>query len=381
MSRSYDALLNLLVFTRANISGLCQPKISSGLAQAQQCGSFGGMIDLFKLLGGWLVGLFRSHAGREAEIMFLRHQLLILRRSAPRRLRLRTGDRLIFLWLYRLFPSLLGAAIIFKPETLVRWHRSGFRLYWRWKSRRRVGRPEVPTEIRDLVRTISRDNPLWGSPRIHGELLKLGIDIAQSTVAKYMCRRRRPPSTGWRVFLRIHTAHIAAVDLFVIPTIGFKLLYGLVILRLERRRLVWINVTAHPTAEWIARQITEAFPWDEAPRYLIRDRDTAYGVAVTRRLRAMGIRDRPISPRSPWQNGHVERLIGSIRRECLDHVVALGERHVRDLLTNYQAYYNGARTHLALAKDAPFRRPPQTVGRIASIPWLGGLHRQYTRMA
>ena len=153
------------------------------------------------------------------------------------------------------------------------------------------------------------------------------------------------------------------------------------ILRLERRRLVWINVTAHPTAEWIARQITEAFPWDEAPRYLIRDGDTAYGVAVTRRLRAMGIRDRPISPRSPWQNGHVERLIGSIRRECLDHVVALGERHVRDLLTDYQAYYNGARTHLALDKDAPFRRPPQTVGRIASIPWLGGLHRQYTRMA
>ena len=196
-----------------------------------------------------------------------------------------------------------------------------------------------------------------------------------------MCRRRHPPSTGWRAFLRIHTAHIAAVDLFVIPTIGFKLLYGLVILRLERRRLVWINVTAHPTAEWIARQITEAFPWDEAPRYLIRDRDTAYGVAVTRRLRAMGIRDRPISPRSPWQNGHVERLIGSIRRECLDHVVALGERHVRLLLVDYQAYYNGVRTHLALDKDAPFRRPPQTVGEIASIPWLGDLHRQYTRMA
>ena len=246
--------------------------------------------------------------------------------------------------------------------TLVRWHCSGFRLYWRWKSRRRVGRPQVPSEIRDLVRTISSDNPLWGAPRIHGELLKLGIDIAQSTVAKYMCRRRGPPSTGWRAFLRIHTAHIAAIDLFVIPTIGFKLLYGLVILRLERRRLVWINVTAHPTAEWIARQITEAFLWGEAPRYLIRDRDTSYGVAVTRRLRAMGIRDRPISPRSPWQNGHVERLIGSIRRECLDHVVALGEGHVRHLLANYQAYYNGVRTHLALDKDAP-----QTVGEIINL--------------
>ena len=152
---------------------------------------------------------------------------------------------------------------------------------------------------------MSRDNPLWGAPRIHGELLKLGIDIAQSTVTKYMPQRRGPPSPGWRAFC-------AAIDLFVVSTIGFKLLYGLVILRLERRRLVWTNVTANPTADWIARQVTEAFPWDEAPRYLIRDRDTAYGVAVTRRLRAMGIRDRPITARSPWQNGHVERLIGSI---------------------------------------------------------------------
>jgi hypothetical protein len=321
------------------------------------------MIDIFKLLGGWFVGLFGSHAGREAEIMFLRHQLLVLRRSAPPRLRLRTADRLLFVWLYRLFPSLLGAAIIFKPETLVGWHRSGFRLYWRWKSRRRVGRPTVPTGIRDLVRTISRDNPLWGAPRIHGELRKLGIDLAQSTVAKYMCRRRHPPSTGWRAFLRIHTAHIAVVDLFVIPTIGFKLLYGLVILRLERRRLLWINVTAHPTAEWIAQQITEAFPWDEAPRYLIRDRDTSFGG-----LRAMDIRDRPISPRSPWQNGHVERLIGSIRRECLDHVVALGERHVRLLLVDYQAYYNGVRTHLSLDKDAPLRRRKDRVNSMARRP-------------
>ena len=245
-----------------------------------------GMIDLWKLLGGLLVGLFRSRAAREAEMAFLRQQLVVLQRSAPARLRLRTADRLIFVWLYRLFPSLLEAAVVFKPETLVRWHRSGFRLYWRCKSRRRVGRPAVPADIRDLIRTISRDNPLWGAPRIHGELLKLGIDIAQSTVAKYMARRRGPRSPGWQAFLRNHTAHIAGVDLFVVPTIGFKLLYGLVILRLERRRLVWTDVTANPTAEWIARQITEAFPWDEAPRYLIRDRDTSYGAAVTRRLQA-----------------------------------------------------------------------------------------------
>ena len=328
------------------------------------------------------VGLFRSHAGREAEIVFLRHQLLVLSRSAPPRLRPRTTrstDLCLALSTISLAARSRDHLQARDAGTLA--SRSGFRLYWRWKSRRRVGRPQVPSEIRDLVRTISQDNPLWGAPRIHGELLKLGIDIAQSTVAKYMCRRRGPPSTGWRAFLRIHTAHIAAIDLFVVPTIGFKLLYGLVILRLKRRRLVWINVTAHPTAEWIARQITEAFPWDEAPRYLIRDRDTSYGVAVIRRLRAMGIRDRPISPRSPWQNGHVERLIGSIRHECLDHVVALGEGHVRHLLANYQAYYNDVRTHLALDKDAPLRRPPQTVGELTSIPWLGGLHCQYTRTA
>jgi len=258
-----------------------------------------GMLDLLKLL----VGLFRSQVAREAEMAFLRQQLLVLKRSTPARLKLRMADRLIFVWLYRLFPVLLGAAVVFQPETLLRRHRSGFRLYWRWKSRHRVGRPPISVDVRDLVRTISRDNPLWGAPRIHGELLKLGIDIAQSTVAKYMPRRRRPPSPGWRTFLHNHAAHIAAVDLFVVPTIGFKLLYGLVILRLERRRLVWTNVTANPTAEWIARQIVEAFPWDEAPRYLIRDRDTSYGAAVTRRLRTMGIRDRPITPHSPWQNG------------------------------------------------------------------------------
>jgi hypothetical protein len=179
-----------------------------------------------------------------------------------------------------------------------------------------------------------------------------------------MARRRHPPSPGWRAFLRSHTAHIAAVDLFVVPTLGFKLLYGLVILHLERRRLVWMNVTAYPTAEWIAQQITEAFPWDEAPRYLIRDRDTSYGAVVTRRLRTMGIRDRPITPRSPWQNGHVERLIGSIRRECLDHVIGVQRPSGGSLLD----------------KDSPLHRPVQAVGRIASVSWLGGIHHQYVRM-
>jgi transposase InsO family protein len=210
--------------------------------------------------------------------------------------------------------------------------------------------------------------------------LKLGFEVAQSSVAKYIVKRPRPPSQRWRTFLSNHRADIAAMDLFVIPTIGFDLLYAPVIVRLVRRDLVWINVTANPTAEWIARQITEAFPWDEAPRHLIRDRDRAYGAAVMRRLRAMGIRDKPIAPRSPWQNGVAERLIGSIRRECSDHVVALGEGHLRRTLQSYARYYNESRTHRSLNKDAPFHRPIERHGAIISRPVLGGLHHQYCRI-
>jgi transposase InsO family protein len=234
--------------------------------------------------------------------------------------------------------------------------------------------------LRALIREMSRVNRLWGAPRIHGELLKLGFDVAQSTVAKYMVRRRGPPSQGWKTFQRNHVPHIGAIDLFVVPTVGFKLLYGLVIIRLQRRHLVWTNATANPTADWIARQITEAFPWEQAPRYLIRDRDASYGHAVTRRLAAMGIRDQPTAPRSPWQNGHAERLIGSIRRECLDHVVILGEAHLRRTLARYADYYNQLRTHRSLTKDTPLHRFVEQLGAVTSRPILGGLHHQYCRI-
>ena len=227
---------------------------------------------------------------------------------------------------------------------------------------------------------MSADNPLWGAPRIHGELLKLGFEIAQPSVAKYVVKRSWPPSQGWRTFLRNHAPDIAAMGLFVAPTLGFDLLYAFIIVRLARRDLVWINVTPHPTADWIARQITEAFPWNEAPRYLIRDRDQVYGVAVRHRLRAMGIRDKPIAPRSPWQNGFAERLIGSIRRECVDHVIALGEAHLRRILQAYARYYNDLRTHRSLDKDAPFSRPVQRIGCITSHALLGGLHHHYCRI-
>src|SRR6202790_2291117 len=234
--------------------------------------------------------------------------------------------------------------------------------------------------LRALIRQMSMENPLWGAPRIHGELLKLGFEVAQSSVAKYMVKRRGPPSQGWLTFLRNHAPDIAAMDLFVVRTVGFDLLYALVIVRLDRRDLVWINVTTNPTAEWVARQITEAFPWDGAPGYMIRDRDRIYANIVTRRLRAMGIRDKPAAPASPWQNGFVERLIGSIRRECVDHIIVLGEMHLRRVLKSYADYYNCARTHRSLNKDAPVSRPVQRTGVISSRPILGGLHHRYARV-
>jgi len=326
-----------------------------------------------------LASPFKSKLRLEAENAVLRHQLIVLRRRPHGRIRLTNHDRLFFIQLYRWFPAIQKVLTIIRPETLVRWHRAGFRGYWRWKSRPRGGRPQIDTELRVLVRRMSVENPLWGAPRIHGELLKLGFEVAQSSVAKYMVKRRGPPSQGWRTFLRNHAPDVAAMDLFVVPTIGFDLLYAFVIVRLDRRDLAWINVTTNPTAEWVARQITEAFPWDGAPGYMIRDRDRIYGTVVTRRLRAMGIRDKPIAPASPWQNGFVERLIGSIRRECVDHIIVLDEAHLRRILKSYARYYNETRTHLALDKDAPVSRPVQRTGVVRSLAILGGLHHHYAR--
>jgi transposase InsO family protein len=230
-----------------------------------------------------------------------------------------------------------------------------------------------PADPRDEHR-----QPAVGAPRIHGELLKLGIDVGQTSVARYMARRRGPPSQGWKAFLRNHADGIAAIDLFVVPTISFRLLYGLLIMRHGRRQILWLGVTAHPTAEWIANQLTEACGWDQAPRHLIRDLDGAYGEIFIRRLRSMGIRDRPTSPRSPWQNGYAERLIGSIRRECVDHIIVVGERHLRHVLLSYMNYYNEACTHLSVNNDAPVPRAVERAGHILCRPVLGG-HHHYIR--
>jgi transposase InsO family protein len=338
------------------------------------------MVALLFLFLNLLISPLKPASRLEAENAALRHQLIVLQRKLRGRIEFTNRDRLFFILLYRLFPSVLKAMTIVRPDTVVRWHRAGFRRYWRWKSQVRGGRPPVSAELRALIRQMSLENVLWGAPRIQGELLKLGFTVARSTVAKYMAKKGDPSGQRWSTFLSNHAPQIAAMDLFVVPTIGFVQLYVFVIVRLARRELAWVNVTRHPTAEWIAQQITEAFPWNEAPRYLIRDQDTIYGAAVTRRLRAMGIRDKPIAPGSPWQNGYAERLIGTIRRECVDHLIVFSEGHLRRILREYAAYYNGLRTHRALDQDAPVHRAIHSIGAITSRPVLGGLHHQYCRI-
>ncbi len=338
------------------------------------------MFAILHALGMFVADLFKSRSRLEAENLFLRHQLNIALRRALPRPRLRGSDRALLVWMTKLWPGLLGAAQVVQPETILRWHRAGFKMFWRWKSRNRAGRPRIDRSLRDLIQRMSRENPGWGASRIHGELLMLDFEVAQSTVSKYMTRPAKPPSQTWKTFLRNHAEAIAAIDMCVVPTLTFDLLFAFLVLGHSRRQLLWFEVTRYPTAEWLARQITEAFPWASAPTCLVRDNDRAYGHVFTSRLRAMGIRDRPISPGSPWQNGIAERLIGTLRRECLDQMLIFGEAHLRRILSAYEAYYNQARTHLSLQKDAPLHRLVQRSGAIVGIPILAGLHHQYVRI-
>jgi transposase InsO family protein len=303
------------------------------------------MFALLHALGMFVVDLFKSRSRLEAENLFLRHQLNVALRRAPRRLQLRGSDRAFLVWMVRLWPSLIDTVRVVQPETVLRWHRAGFRALWRWKSRKMAGRPKIERELRDLIQRMSRENPLWGASRIHSELLMLGFEVAQSTVSKYIARGGKPPSQTWKTFLRNHADAIAAIDICVVPTLTFDRLFAFLVLGHGRRQLLWFEVTRHPTAEWLARQITEAFPLASAPGYLVRDNDRVYGQIFTARVRAMGIRDRPISPGSPWQNGIAERLIGTLRRECLDQLVVFGEAHLRRVLSAYAAYYNCASQH------------------------------------
>ena len=273
--------------------------------------------------------------------------------------------------------------IIVKPETVIKWHREGFRLYWRWKSKAPIGRPQVDKEIRELIRRISRENPLWGVPRIQSELRLLGFNVTEKTVAKYRVRRSVPPSQTWKTFLANHANQIASVDFFTIPTINFRLLYCFIILLHDRRKVVHFNVTQHPTAEWTAQQIIEAFPDDTTPRYLLRDRDSIYGAEFQSRVRGMQIEEVVTAPHSPFQNPYAERIIGSIRRECLDHMIILNENHLRRILSGYIDYYHNARTHLSLERNSPEPREiePSSQSKIIVIPQVGGLHHRYQRAA
>ena len=342
------------------------------------------MLILLSAIFSTLCSMFRSRAALELEHIALRHQIGVLKRSARKRPKLTAADRLLWIFVSRVWCDWRAALDVVKPETVIAWHRKGFRLFWTWKIRHgHVGRPAVPLDVRNLIRKMSRENPTWGAPRIHGELLKLGIDIGETSVSKYMMRRRKPPSQTWRVFLETHVKSLVSVDFFTVPTIRFQVLYVFLVLAHDRRRILHFNVTAHPTAEWTAQQLVQAFPWDSAPRYLLRDRDGIFGGDFVQQVKVMGIKEVLSAPRSPWQRAYVERVIGTIRRECLDHLIVFNEASLRRTLCLYIDYYHRSRTHLALDKDSPEPRAvqPPKLGPVVSVPQVGGLHHRYERRA
>ena len=325
--------------------------------------------------------VFKSRTALHLENLALRQQLGVLRRSVKRP-KLTSADRLLWMWLCEVWSDWRSALVIVKPETVIAWHRKGFRLFWTWKVRHgQPGRPAVSKDIRELIRRMSRENPLWGAPRIHGELLKLGIDIGETSVGKYIVRRRKPPSQTWRTFLENHVKTMVSIDFFTVPTIRFQTLYLFLVLAHDRRRIVHFNVTAHPTAEWTAQQLREAFPFEQIPRYLLRDRDGIFGGEFRKHVKAMGIKEVLSAPRSPWQRAYVERVIGTIRRECLDHVIVFNDASLYRHVKSFLAYYHESRTHLSLAKDTPETRAvhPPEFGPVVVIPQVGGLHHRYER--
>lgn len=340
-------------------------------------------MSLFPAILSFLRALFTPRLTLMAENLALRQQLAILHRTAKRP-KLRPLDRLFWATLAGIWKNWRSALLIIKPATVIKWHRQGFQLFWGWKSNsRRPGRPPIKAEVRALIRRMARENPLWGTPRIQSELHLLGFDVAESTVAKYRIKVTRPPSQTWKTFLRNHASQIAALDFFTVPTAAFRHLYCFVILSHDRRKVVHFNVTAHPTAAWTAQQIVEAFPEDTAPRFLLRDRDAIYGEEFRRRVRGMQIEEVITAPHSPWQNAYMERLIGSLRRECLNHVIVLSEEHLRRILKEYFCYYNHTRPHQSLEKNSPTPRVVETPGKgpVLSIPEVGGLHHRYQRAA
>jgi transposase InsO family protein len=342
------------------------------------------MLLVLRALVAALRALLRPRAALVLENLALRQQLAVLKRTAPRP-RLRQLDRVFWVVLSSLWSRWRDLLVVVKPETVVAWHRAGFRLYWRWRSRRR-GRPPIAADVIAVIRRMATENTGWGAPRIQAELKLLGHDVAESTVAKYIPQRRRDgtPSQSWRTFLKNHISKSAACDFFAVPTATFRMLFCFVILSHDRRKIVHFNVTSAPTAEWTARQLAAAFPGDGTePKYLLRDRDSIYDERFRRQVKAMGIEEVVSAPRSPWQNPFAERVIGTLRRDCLDHVIVLGERHLLAILRKYVSYYHEARPHSSLDGNLPIPREvePPPNGRVVAEPVLGGLHHRYRRAA
>jgi putative transposase len=341
------------------------------------------MLETLRWLAILIVALFRKRRELALENLALRQQLGVLKRKkgVPR---LKEKDRVFWVVLSRIWPAWREALHLVKADTVVAWQRQGFKIYWaRISQRKSGGRPQASSDVRALIMRMTTANPYWGAPRIHGELLKLGIEISERTVSRLMPKNRKPPSQTWRAFLNNHVKDLVSVDFFTVPTVSFRVLFVFVVLAHHRRRIVHFNVTEHPTAGWTGQQMVEAFPEDTAPRYLLRDRDKIYGYDFRERIQSMSIEEVLCAPASPWQRAYVERLIGSVRRECLDHVIVLGEGHLRKILKSYLEYYHRSRTHLGLGKDAPEPRAVELpkLGEIVELPQVGGLHHRYVRRA
>jgi transposase InsO family protein len=340
------------------------------------------MIECLLLLMALLRAAVCDRSDLVAQNLLLRHQLAVLARPTRKRPRLRAHDKLFWLLVRLVRRDWRQHLVVVTPATVVRWHRRGWRLFWRWRSRTRIGRPRLSAEVRDLIARIARDNPSWGAERIRGELLKLGVAVSKHAVQRY--RRRgpaRPPSQSWRTFLRNHAASIWAADLLTVQTLTFRTLHVLLFVAHGRRRLVHANVSASPAAAWVWRQLIAATPWRRAPRYLVRDRDAVYGRDFAPRARRLGV-DSLLTPiRAPRANAIAERVVGTLRRECLDHLIVRDEAHLRAVLGAFLAYYNRDRPHRALGLETPHPVTRATTGPIRRRSVLGGLHQVYERAA
>jgi hypothetical protein len=315
------------------------------------------------------------------ENIFLHKQLEIYQRTDPK-LKIKRTDRIIFSLIMDMLSNWKERLFIVKPETVIKWHRTAFKFYWRWKSKQKGGRPKVSREVIALIKQMANENSGWGAPRIHGELMKLGINICESTVQRYMPKKgKRTTGQNWKTFLQNHSKDIISIDFLTVPTVNFKLLHVLVIIEHHRRKLIYFNVTKNPTAEWSIQQIRNLLFDYDTPKYLIRDRDKKYGTLLDSKKNRFGIDEIVTAYRSPWQNGYVERVIGSIRRECLDLMIILNENHLKTILDDYISYYNKYRTHLGINKNSPEGRPLMAEGKIYKIPAVNGLHHVYLRQA